>query len=85
MQTTVIYLYAAKRQPKGSQKAGERALQSISHFIEGKLKLKVNTEKSKVCSGRETKFLEYTSQLVGTLTVGRTSIKRFKEKICILT
>lgn len=68
-----------------SQKAGERVLQSISHFIEGKLKLKVNTEKSKVCPSRETKLLGYTIQLDGTLTISRASIKRFKEKIRTLT
>ncbi len=68
-----------------SQKAGERVLQSISNFIEGKLKLKVNTEKSKVCFSRETKFLGYTIQLDGTLTISWASIKRFKEKIRTLT
>ena len=40
-----------------SQEAGTRVMESISNFIEYKLKLKVNTEKSKVCMVEETKFL----------------------------
>lgn len=40
-----------------SQKAGERVMQSISNFIENKLKLIVNKDKSKVCEVNQTKFL----------------------------
>ncbi|HOM62871.1 MAG TPA: reverse transcriptase domain-containing protein, partial [Dysgonamonadaceae bacterium] len=32
-----------------SQKAGERVTESVSNFIESKLKLLVNKEKSQVC------------------------------------
>ncbi len=68
-----------------SQKAGERVMRSVCHLIEGKLKLKVNAEKSRVCPSRETRFLGYTIQEDGTLTISRTSVKRFKEKVRILT
>jgi len=43
-----------------SQPAGERVMQSISNFIENKLKLKINRKKSKVCYSDQTKFLGYT-------------------------
>lgn len=43
-----------------SQTAGERVMQSLSNFIENKLKLRVNREKSKVCYSDQTKFLGYT-------------------------
>lgn len=40
-----------------SQKAAERVMTGISKFIEGKLKLKVNREKSKVAQTKNVKFL----------------------------
>ncbi|SDC80956.1 group II intron reverse transcriptase/maturase, partial [Williamwhitmania taraxaci] len=43
-----------------SQAAGERVMQSVSDFIENKLKLIVNNAKSKVCYRNQTKFLGYT-------------------------
>jgi group II intron reverse transcriptase/maturase len=68
-----------------SQEAGERVMQSISNFIEGKLKLIVNKEKSKVCQVNQTKFLGYTVQPDGTLTVARQSLDRLKEKVRKIT
>lgn len=68
-----------------SQMAGERVMQSISNFIEGKLKLKVNKEKSKVCQSNQTKFLGYTVQKSGILTIARKSLDRLKEKIRTIT
>jgi group II intron reverse transcriptase/maturase len=68
-----------------SQVAGERVMQSISNFIEGKLKLKVNTEKSQVCSSNQTKFLGYTIDLDGTLKIAASSLKRIKNKVRIIT
>jgi retron-type reverse transcriptase len=43
-----------------SQRAGERVLESISRFLEKRLKLVVNTDKSKVVKTRESKFLGFT-------------------------
>ena len=64
-----------------SQEAGARVMESISHFIENKLKLKVNTEKSKVCEVSQTKFLGYTILQDGGLTVSPQSLERLKDKI----
>ena len=42
-----------------SQRAGERVMASITHFIEHKLKLKVNTTKSQVAPISQCKFLGF--------------------------
>lgn len=68
-----------------SQEAGERVMQSISSFIEGKLKLIVNKEKSKVCSCNQTQFLGYTVQKSGMLTIATQSQNRLKEKVRLIT
>ena len=43
-----------------SKRAGERVMASITHFIERKLKLKVNTTKSQVAPINQCKFLGFT-------------------------
>jgi len=68
-----------------SQKAGERVKESISNFITGKLKLKVNEQKSKVCQSNQTNFLGYTIYRDGNLGVAKSSLKRFKAKIRSIT
>ena len=68
-----------------SQKTGERVMQSISHFIEDRLKLKVNEDKSKVCHVGESKFLGYTILGSGILTVSKQSVERIKTKVRQLT
>jgi group II intron reverse transcriptase/maturase len=68
-----------------SQSAGERVMQSISSFIEGKLKLIVNKEKSKVCLSRQTKFLGYTVHNGGMLRIAQKSLDKFKEKVRTIT
>jgi RNA-directed DNA polymerase len=68
-----------------SQAAGERVMQSISNFIEGKLKLIVNKTKSKVCYSNQTKFLGYTVQNGGYLTIANNSLERLKEKVRKIT
>ncbi len=68
-----------------SQKAGERVKESISSFITGKLKLKVNEEKSVVCQSHQTKFLGYTVYQDGNLGLAKSSLKRFKAKIRAIT
>ena len=64
-----------------SQEAGARVMESISNFIENKLKLKVNTQKSKVCKVHETKFLGYTILIDGELALANQSLERLKSKI----
>ena len=68
-----------------SQEAGERVMESISNFIESKLKLLVNREKSQVCEVRQTKFLGHTIQNDASLTIAKKSIERFKEKVRTIT
>lgn len=68
-----------------SQKAGERVMQSLNYFIGNKLKLQVNDEKSKVCFSNQTKFLGYTIQKDGTLTIPNKSLERIKDKIRKIT
>jgi hypothetical protein len=68
-----------------SQVAGERVMQSISHFIENKLKLVVNKDKSKTCDVNQTKFLGYTIQKGGGLSISKQNQERFKEKIRLIT
>jgi RNA-directed DNA polymerase len=68
-----------------SQATGERVMESISNFIESKLKLIVNKEKSKVCEVNQTKFLGYTIQKDGNLSIAKKSIDRFKEKVRPIT
>jgi len=63
-----------------SQAAGERVMQSVSNFIEDKLKLQVNPEKSQVCSSNQTKFLGYTIQWDGNLSIAAGSLERMKDK-----
>ena len=43
-----------------SQKAAERVMETISQFIEKKLKLKVNQDKSQVALSDKVKFLGFT-------------------------
>ena len=68
-----------------SQEAGERVMQSITGFIEGKQKLIVNKEKSKVCPVNQTKFLGYTVQKSGMLTISTKSLDKLKGKVRQIT
>jgi RNA-directed DNA polymerase len=67
-----------------SKRAAERALESISNFIEKKLKLKVNKNKSSADLVTRRKFLGYsfyTSKGQLKIRVASESIKSFKVKI----
>lgn len=64
-----------------SQKAGERVMNSIEKFLRKRLRLKINKEKSKVAETKECKFLGYTLEEGGWLTVAKESVKRLKDKI----
>ncbi len=68
-----------------SQEAGERVMESVSNFIESKLKLIVNKEKSQVCKVNQTNFLGYTIQKDGNLSIAKKSIDHFKEKVRSIT
>ena len=64
-----------------SKKAGERVMESLTDFIERKLKLKVNREKSGVRHCSTVKFLGYTVLPEGKIRVADKSIERLKFKI----
>ena len=57
-------------------RAGERVMESITRFIERKLRLKVNRAKSKVAPSRECKFLGYTIGGKGQLRISKESKAR---------
>src|ERR1051325_4698080 len=70
-----------------SQRAGERVMKSVSHFITSKLKLKVNEETIAVARPDKRKFLSFS--FLGTETVNRhiaaQAIARFKQRVRKLT
>ncbi len=68
-----------------SRKAGERVMTSMTDFIEKKLKLKVNHEKSGVRHCSDVKFLGYTLLPKGEIRVADKSIKRLKDRIREIT
>jgi RNA-directed DNA polymerase len=68
-----------------SQAAGERVLASVTAFLEGKLRLRVNREKSAVAHVSERKFLGYRLLGDGALAIAPKSIQRAKERIRQIT
>jgi group II intron reverse transcriptase/maturase len=68
-----------------SRKAGERVMESVVHFIEKKLKLKVNRSKSGVRHCSEVKFLGYTLMSEGGIRISNKSIGRLKDKVREIT
>jgi len=67
-----------------SPKAAERVMGSISKFIEGKFKLKINRDKSKVAHSRDVKFLGLTI-IDGAIVISAQSMKRAMQKVKELT
>lgn len=67
-----------------SLKSANRVMTSISKFIEQKLKLKINREKSKVGQSREVKFLGMTI-IDRTVAISRQSMERAMLKVKELT
>lgn len=71
-----------------SRRAAERVMAGCAKYLEGRLKLKVNREKSEVGSPMELKFLGFSLYNVGKRTGIRRhgkSLKKFKDKIRELT
>lgn len=71
-----------------SERAAKRVMDSVRRFIENKLKLRINEEKSKVSLACRSEFLgaSFTPSFTGARSrVSRTSIKRFKDRIKQLT
>ena len=70
-----------------TKRAGERVKQSVTRFLERKLKLKVNEEKSAVDRPWKRKFLgfSFTMQKEARIRIAPKSLKRLKAKIRELT
>ena len=68
-----------------SRAAGERVMASITGFLEKKLKLRVNREKSAVAYVEERKFLGYRLLRGGRLGIAPASVKRMKARIRQIT
>ena len=60
-------------------------MESVVQFLEGKLRLRVNREKSAVAAVGERKFLGHRLLLNGKLGISSKSVKRAKEKIRQIT
>jgi group II intron reverse transcriptase/maturase len=67
-----------------TQKSGERVMKSISNFIEKKLKLVVNQEKSQVAESGLVKFLGMTI-INGTRVIAKKTMGRAMQKVKELT
>jgi RNA-directed DNA polymerase len=69
-----------------SRQAGERVMASVTEFLEKRLRLKVNPEKSAVARPWERKFLGYsmTRHKQPRLKVAENSIERLKVKIRVI-
>ena len=65
-------------------KAANRVMESISKFIENKLKLKINQKKSRVGRSCDVKFLGMTI-VKGTIAISAQSMKRARQKVKELT
>ena len=65
--------------------AGQRVMQSVTRFLEAKLRLRVNREKSAVAPVGERKFLGHRLLLNGKLGISPKSVHRAKEKIRQIT
>ncbi|SMF68347.1 group II intron reverse transcriptase/maturase [Paenibacillus uliginis N3/975] len=70
-----------------SKRAGERVLESVIRFVEGKLKLKVNRDKSAVDRPWNRKFLGFSflSNKQATIRLAPKTLSRMKERIRELT
>ena len=70
-----------------SERAGHRVMESITRFIERKLKLKVNQQKSAVARPWERKFLgfSFTRHRQPKRRIARESLKRFKRRVREIT
>ena len=67
-----------------SQKAAERVMQTVTKFIENRLKLVVNREKSKVALSKGVKFLGMTI-IAGAIAISAKSMERAMDKVKELT
>lgn len=67
-----------------TQKAAERVMESIKKFIEGKLKLKVNEDKSKTAKADQVKFLAMTI-VNGAIAISKKALDKAMKKVKEMT
>jgi len=67
-----------------SQKAAERVMETVSQYIEGKLKLKVNREKSQIARSERVKFLGFTV-VNGAIAIAHKALQTAMSKAKALT
>jgi group II intron reverse transcriptase/maturase len=68
-----------------SEASASRVRNSITDYIENRMLLKVNREKSRICHPHELNFLGYTIHIGGKLGISRESFSRLKEKLRRIT
>jgi RNA-directed DNA polymerase len=68
-----------------TEKAGERVMASVARFLEEKLRLRVNWEKSDVVPVQEGQFLGYRILWDGRLVIAPRSLERAKKRIRQIT
>src|SRR5215472_9996291 len=70
-----------------SEKAGRRVMASLTHFIEGRLKLQINTEKSAVARPWQRSFLGFTvrDDPLFRRCIADKAVARFKHRVRELT
>jgi RNA-directed DNA polymerase len=68
-----------------SAAAGERVMASVTEFLEGGLRLRVNREKSAVAPVRERSFLGYRLLADGSLGIAPKSLQRAKQRLRRIT
>lgn len=68
-----------------TEKAAERVMVNITKFIEGKLKLKVNRDKSRVARSRQVKYLGMTIDGRKCRAISKESMERANLKVKALT
>lgn len=68
-----------------SKAAGERVLTSVTAFLEGRLQLRVNRQKSAVANIRERSFLGYRLVRGGSLGIAPKSLARMKARLRAIT
>jgi RNA-directed DNA polymerase len=68
-----------------SQAAGERVMASVTSFLEKRLRLKVNQQKSAVAPVGERQFLGHRLGKEGRLGIGRKSMARAKDRLRTIT
>lgn len=67
-----------------SHRAGERVLKSISTYLQNRLKLIVNTTKSRVVKTSDSKFLGFTFRS-GRIQIHPKTLEKFKQQVRVLT